>query len=256
VSHLEHPIGNAQLGPRPKIILVGIGHVFDIRTAVKGVVHRFRPQTVALELDSGRFAALQSSKRGDGRVLPVTYRLLAKLQQNLAEQYGSEAGSEMIAAAEAASEIGAAVELIDMEAMSVFKRMTGAMSFKEKLMMIVGIFISLVAGKKAVEAEMEMYKSNEAGFMEEVQKSYPSIARVLIDERNAHMAERLKGIASRSSVTLAVVGDAHVPGMTLLLSNYAELEVLRLDDLNKPATEGQNAQMTVSFTVGSPGNKP
>jgi len=243
--------------PRPRIMLVGIGHVFDIRAAVKGVVHRIHPQTVALELDSGRFAALRSSTRGDGRGLPVTYRLLAKLQQSLAEQYGSEAGSEMIAAAEAAAEIGATVELIDMDAMKVFKRMTGAMSMKEKLLMVAGIFISLVAGKAAVEKEMERYKSNEEGFMAEVQRAYPSIARVLIDERNTHMAERLKWISStRSGLTLAVVGDAHIPGITGILSKFADIEVLRLDDLQNPTGSEQNTQMTVSFTVGGPGDKP
>jgi len=245
-----------RIEPRPRIMLVGIGHVFDIRAAVKGVVHRIHPQTVALELDSGRFAALQSSTHGDGRGLPMTYRLLAKLQQSLADQYGSEAGSEMIAAAEAAAEIGAAVELIDMDAMKVFKRMTGAMSMKEKLLMVAGIFISLVAGKAAVEKEMERYKSNEEGFMAEVQRIYPSIARVLIDERNTHMAERLKWISSRSGLTLAVVGDAHIPGMTGILSKFADVEVLRLDDLQKPTGSEQNAQMTVSFTVGSLGDKP
>jgi len=246
----------ASVGLRPRIVLVGTGHVFDIRAAVKGVVHRIRPQTVALELDGGRFAALQSATRGDGRGLPITYRLLAKVQQSLAEQYGSEAGSEMIAAAEAAAETGASLELIDMDAMRVFKRMTAAMSFREKLLMVVGIFMSLVAGKSAVEKEMEHYKADEAGFMAEVQRSYPSIARVLIDERNAHMAERLRGISSRSSLTLAVVGDAHVPGMTRILSEFADVEVLRLDDLKNAAAGGQNAQVTMSFTLGNPGDKP
>jgi len=256
MEQYSEPVRALRVEPRPRIMLVGIGHVFDIRAAVKGVVHRIHPQTVALELDSGRFAALQSRTRGDGRGLPMTYRLLAKLQQNLAEQYGSEAGSEMIAAAEAAAEIGASVELIDMDALKVFKRMTGAMSIKEKLLIVMGIFISLVAGKSAVEKEMERYKSNEEGFLADVQRVCPSIARVLIDERNAHMADRLKWIASRSSLTLAVVGDAHIPGITGLISEFADVEVLRLDDLQNPTSDGQNAQMTMSFTVGGPGDKP
>lgn len=177
--------------------MVGTGHVFDIRTAIKGVVHQVRPQTVALELDAGRFLALQSKERGRGKGLPFTYKLLAKMQQNLAEQYGSEAGSEMIAAAEAAQEIGAGIELIDMDALTVFRRMTQAMSMKEKLLMVVGTFMSLFAGKSAVEEEMERYKSDEEGFMAEVKKVYPSIARVLIDERNEYMAGRLRMTSSR-----------------------------------------------------------
>jgi len=252
------PTGSSQIGRKPTIILVGVGHVFDMRGAVKGVVHSMRPGTVALELDQGRFAALLTEERGNGKGLPLIYRLLAKLQKNIAEQYGSEAGSEMIAAAEAANEIGAGIELIDMDALTVFRRMTGAMSIKEKLLMVFGIFVSLVAGKSAVEKEMEMYKSDEEGFMAEVKRTYPSIARVLIDERNEHMAGRLRGISSRSDVTLAVVGDAHIQGLSGRLSEFADVEVLRLDDLqNRPqGGENANAQMTVSFVVHGPEDKP
>lgn len=248
--------GSSQMGRKPTIILVGVGHVFDLSGAVKGVVHSMRPGTVALELDQGRFAALLSKERGDGRGLPLIYRLLAKLQQNIAEQYGSEAGSEMIAAAQAAHEIGAGIELIDLDAMTVFRRMTAAMSIKEKLMMVFGIFVSLVAGKSAVEKEMEMYKSDEERFMAEVKRIYPSIARVLIDERNEHMAGRLRGISSRSDVTLAVVGDAHIQGLSGRLSEFADVEVLRLDDLQSPPQGDRNAQMTMSFVVRGSEDKP
>ena len=256
MDRIRAPTQSLQAGTRPTIVLLGIGHVFDMKNAVKEAVRRIRPQTVALELDSGRFSALRSRERGDGRGLPLTYRLLAKLQQSLAEQYGSEPGSEMIAAAEAAEEIGAGIELIDMDALMVFRRMTAAMSIREKLLMIGGIFVSLVAGKSAVEKEMERYKSDEKGFMAEVERAYPSVARVLIDERNEHMAERLRGISSRSGTILAVVGDAHIPGVAGRLSEFADVEVLRLDDLQNPSRDGQNAQVTMSFVVGGPWGKP
>jgi len=240
---------------RPRIILVGAGHVFDIRAAVKAVIRQKRPQTVALELDYGRFQGLLSKERGSGEGMPLAYRLLARFQQDLAEQYGSEAGSEMVAAAEAAGEVGANVELIDMDALSVFKRMFKAMSFKEKLLLAAGAVMSMFTSKSTVEKELERFSSNEEGFMAEIKASYPSLVRVLIDERNEHMAGRLREISARSEGTVAVVGDGHIAGMTALLSEFAEVEVCRLGELRSMPADGQNAQMTMSFVV-NPHDKP
>lgn len=239
---------------RPRIVLVGAGHVFDIREAVKEVIRRERPRNVALELDLARFQGLLSRERGSGEGLPLVYRLLAKFQQGIAEQYGSEAGSEMVAAAEAAQEVGARLELIDMDAIMVFKRMFNAMSLKEKLLLAAGSVASIFAGKKTVEREIDRFSSDEEGVMAEIRESYPSLVRVLIDERNEHMAAKLKSIAGPGG-TVAVVGDGHVSGMAAILSGFADVEVYRLGQLRSMPADGQNAQLTMSFTL-APHDKP
>lgn len=237
---------------KPRIVLVGVGHVFDIKAAVKGVIHKVMPVTVALELDSARFYALLSKERGGKGSVPLVYRLLAKFQQDLAEQYGSEAGSEMLAAAEAAGEVGARVELIDMDASSTFMRMIKAMSIKEKVLMATGAMLALFARKSTVEKELNQFMSNEEKFMSDIQKAYPSVVRILIDERNDFMAKKLREISGRSTVTVVVVGDGHISGMTKMLSEFAQVDVWRLNELQSMPSDGQNSQMTLSFTV-SPG---
>lgn len=240
---------------RPRIVLVGAGHVFDIREAVKTVIRRERPRTVALELDSARFQALLSKERGNGEGMPIVYRLLAKFQSDIAQQYGSEAGSEMIAAAEAAGEVGARIELIDMDALNVFKRMFNSMSFKEKLLLAIGTVFSLFASRKTVEKEIERFSSDEDKVMAEIKASYPSLVRVLIDERNEHMAKKLKDVSSTAGGIVAVVGDGHVPGMSALLSGFADVEVVRLGQLREMPSDGHNAQVTMSFVL-NPHDKP
>jgi pheromone shutdown protein TraB len=240
---------------RPRIVLVGVGHVFDIKSAVKGIIHQTRPEVVALELDSFRFNSLLSKERGKGGPAPLVYRLLAKFQRDLAEQFGSEAGSEMLAAADAAGEIGARVALIDMEAATVFTRMTKAMSFREKTLMLVGAVMALFTRKATVEKELDRFMSNEDKFMAEIQKVYPSVVRVLIDERNEFMARKLKEISSVSQLTVAVLGDGHVSGMTRMLSEFAEVDVWRLNDLQGMPPTARNSEMTLSFTVDAGNDK-
>ena len=240
---------------KPRIVLVGVGHVFDIKSAVKGIIHQTRPEVVALELDSLRFNSLLSKERGKGGPAPLVYRLLAKFQRDLAEQFGSEAGSEMLAAADAAGEVGARVALIDMEAATVFARMTKAMSLREKMLMMIGAVMALFTRKATVEKELDRFMSNEDKFMAEVQKAYPSVVRVLIDERNEFMAKKLREISSISQVTVAVLGDGHVSGMTRMLSEFAEVDVWRLNDLQNMPPSARNSEMTLSFTVNSGNNK-
>lgn len=236
---------------KPRIVLVGVGHVFDIKSAVKGIIHQNRPEVVALELDYARFSSLQSKERGGGGSAPLIYRLLAKFQRDLAEQFGSEAGSEMLAAADAAGEVGARVALIDMEAAVVFARMTKVMSFREKMLLLTGAVMALFTRKATVEKELDKFMSDEDRFMAEIQKAYPTVVRVLIDERNEFMARKLKEISAVSKVTVAVLGDGHVSGMTKILSEFADVEVRRLNDLQNMPPSARNSEMTLSFTVSS-----
>lgn len=224
--------------------------MFDIRSAVKGVIHQVRPNVVALELDALRFNALRSSERGGASSVPFIYRLLAKFQRDLAEQYGSEAGSEMLAAAEAAFEVGARVELIDTDAATAFARMMKIMSLKEKMLLAVGVIMALFTRKSTVEKELDRFASDEDKFMAEIQKAYPSVVKVLIDERNDFMARKLRGISSVSPTTVAVLGDGHVSGMTRALSEFAEVQIWRLNDLQNMPQSSRNSEMTMSFVVG------
>ncbi len=97
------------------ITLVGVGHVFQLRKSVQAVIASRRPDLVAVELDQTRFDALVSKQKG--RPPSMMFRMLSDFQERLAEMYGSSVGDEMLAAVEAANEIGADVALIDMDSL-------------------------------------------------------------------------------------------------------------------------------------------
>lgn len=233
---------------RPKIQLIGVGHVFDLKASIKDVIYRVKPEVVALELDAARLNALLSKQRGVRGNAPFIYRMLGRFQQNLADQYGGEVGGEMMAAAEAATDIGSRLALIDMDAVTVFNQMRKTMTLREKASMLFGGFLSLFARKSTIERELKEYHKNEEMYLGELSKRYPSIVKILIDDRNTYMSEKLRAIASRSRSVLAVVGDGHVSGLSRLIEDFADVEMLRLEDLRSRA-EGADTGITISYEL-------
>ena len=227
------------------ITIVGVGHVFAISDAVKRVIRERRPEVVCIELDPARFKALMDKRRS--AKVPIQYRLLAYLQDRLADQFGTEVGDEMLAAVSAAQEVGARLALIDMDAATVFRRLWSRMSFKEKTKMLTSAFLSLFLTKERIEKEIEQYEGHEDEYMQELGRELPTLKTVLIDDRNEHMARALIDLSTKHSNIVAVVGDGHVPG---LLQNLAKLEpeAVRLKDIRAMVTQPASAsEYSTSF---------
>jgi len=229
------------------ITIVGVGHVFAISEGVKDLIRSRRPEVVCLELDSGRYRALV--QREESRALPLQYRLLGYFQKRMASKFGTEVGDEMIAAVEAAREVGAKVALIDMDAATVFARLWKRMSFREKIHLMGGAFVGLFASKERVEEELGKYEESSDQYLELVGAGFPSIKAVLIDDRNRFMASRLSEIATQHSTVLAVVGDGHVSGIASGLAG-SEIETVRLKDLRTQSVASASGQeFTTSFWI-------
>ena len=164
------------------ITLVGVGHVFDIAAQVKQVIRERNPGAVCIELDQERYEGLRHPQER-GKV-PLPYKLLAIMQKRMAHQYGGEVGNEMLAAADEAKEINASLLLIDAEASRLFNRLWLEMSFKERVMLMVSSAGGLLMSRKRIDNEMENFQDNEATYLEQMGEEFPTIKRVLIDERN------------------------------------------------------------------------
>ena len=237
------------------IVLIGVGHVFDIGGAVKSLVIDAKPDAVCLELDEGRLTGLLTKQRGEGD--SRAYRSLGDFQSRIAESYGTTVGSEMLAAYEAAQLTGASIHCIDMNAREFFDRAFNSMSLKEKAYLLLNSVIARFARKRKIEKEMRLYEENDIMYIEEFGRRFPSLKRVLIDDRNRHMASRLRTIAEGGGEVVAVIGDGHVEGVRSLIGNLP-VKVIRLKDLRDmqngayaPAPGGGqkgNTQATFSFS--------
>ena len=239
------------------ITIVGVGHVFDLRRQIRDIIAARNPRVVGIELDRARFVALQGRDRGGDA--PLVYRLLAFFQERIADKYGGRVGEEMLAAADAARESGAELALIDEDASAIFQRVWGSMSFEER----VKLFFSAVAGvfvsRRRVEKELSRFQENNASYMEEFGAEFPNIKRVLIDERDAHMARAIRDLHGTRGRIVAVVGDGHVEGLRRQLADMP-LEVVRLKDLRagsvpSPPPESPGPGTSVTFSYEIPGGK-
>jgi pheromone shutdown protein TraB len=87
-----------------------------------------------------------------------------------------------------------------------------------------------------------------AGTFDALAKEYPTVKRVLIDERNAHMAQRLGELHAQGRERIvAVVGDGHVDGMRdLLAARGLAVECVRLRDLRAQPQPGSSAAWSVT----------
>jgi pheromone shutdown protein TraB len=233
------------------LTLVGVGHVFDLARQVREVILSRRPSVVGLELDRARFAALQQGGRRGG---PPLYFLLSVFQKRVADMYGGSVGDEMLAAAQAAKDVGARVALLDRDSLEMFRAWMGGMPVRERLKFFASLFTSLFVTKERVEAELAKYDADQAGYLEVFAQELPHSKKVLIDDRNAHMAAELRSLLAVTDRVVAVVGDGHIEGIRRHLADVP-LEVIPLRVLRSgspppaPAT-GDGQGVTFSYDVG------
>ena len=221
------------------ITLLGVGHVFNIRSNVEKVIYDRMPSVVCVELDKYRYEALLNRKMSrDG---PVVYKLLSRFQKKMANKYGVDVGEEMLGAIAMAKKIGAKLAFIDVDATFVFDRFWASMSFSEKLKLIIGAFGGVFVRKKQVERELKKFRENSEQYMEMFSQEFPTIKEELIDRRDTHMAKAIRKLNSEYSSLVAVVGDGHIMGISKILHDL-ELEIIRLNELREmkfPASKEQ-----------------
>ncbi len=228
------------------ITIIGVGHVFDIGRQVRQAILNRQPSVVGVELDRARFHALvhKEGREGAGAV----YSLLALFQKRIAHQYGVEVGDEMLAATKAASEIGADIAFLDMDSAMVLNRLWGSMAFEEKIKLLVSTVASLFVRKKHVERELKRFDEDSAAYIDEFAQQFPSIKKILIDDRDRYIANGVRQLATKYDRVVAVVGDGHVDGIQKQLADVGP-EVIRLRDLRSLPAQ---SNATVTFTFSPP----
>jgi len=228
------------------IILVGVGHVFNISDQVRGLIVKHMPRVVCIELDPGRYEALVHPDKQ--RKVSVTYRLLAQFQRRMAREFGAEVGNEMLSAAETAREIGADVLLIDADASALFMKLWRGMSAKERIYLMFSAMTGFFVTRSRVEKELEKFEENEERYLQQIGEQFPTLKKVLIDDRNRLMATRIESASQRYADVLAVIGDGHIEGVSKLLSGV-DVQVYRLRELidgTKSATAGNSGANVVA----------
>lgn len=236
------------------ITIIGTGHVFDLKQQILQVFDEKQPNILCVELDKQRYNAIMLKQKDPEKYkelrknVPIIYKMLGKFQERLADQYGVQAGEEMLTTINYGQTHQLPVAFIDMNAQKLFAKMLKSMTIKEKICLLLsgvgGIFVS----KKRVEKELEKYEDNFDDYIEQIGDKFPTIKHVLIDERNEYMAQKLISAAEQNEKVIAVVGDGHIIGITSLLEKKEiEFETIRLSEIrNKKTTDNGS---TASFSL-------
>jgi len=237
------------------ITIIGTGHVFNLTQQILDIFDKEQPEIVCIELDKQRYDALllkqaspQEYKNHEKNV-PIIYKLLSKFQEGMAKQYGVQAGSEMITAINYAQSHQLPVLFIDMNAQLMFSNMLKKMTIREKLKLMLSGFGGFFISKKRVDEELKNFEQNFDTYIDEIGAKFPTIKKVLIDERNHYMASELAKASEQYTKIIAVVGDGHIPGLSKLLTDKKiDFKTIRLSQIKDKEAPDRDLS-TGSFSI-------
>jgi len=238
------------------ITLIGTGHIFDLSSALIEIFDENLPETICVELDRQRFNALMMKNtnpeeyKNASKNAPIIYKMLARFQNNMAKEYGVNAGDEMLTSVRYAQSHQIPLEFIDMNAQKLFSNMLRAMSLSEKFKFLLSGIGGLFVSKKNVEIELKKIERETESYIEQISKNFPTIKRTLIDERNSYMAKNLVKLNEEKEKIIACVGDGHICGISKLLDQEnIEYTTIRLSELRnmKIKTNSSNASFSMEY---------
>ncbi len=225
VNHVyPDEVEHLALGER-EILLVGTAHVSQGSVdLVKEVIAREKPDCVCVELDDKRYKALAGRKRWEALDLKEIIRkkqlstllvnlILSSYQKKLGMQLGVIPGSELLEATREAQKHSIPVSLCDRDVRVTLRRAWHETSFLKKGYLLATLLVSLFDKTEITEEKLQELKKKDvlSELMSELGEAMPELKKVLIDERDIYLAEKIKMSAGRKLV--AVVGAGHVEGI-------------------------------------------
>ncbi|WP_284140574.1 TraB/GumN family protein [Virgibacillus sp. LDC-1] len=222
-------------------ILVGTAHVSKHSAdEVKEIIEKERPDTICVELDDQRYQSIREGNRWkdtdifqiikDKKATLLLMNLaISSFQRRMAKQFGISPGQEMIQGIDSAEQIGADLVLADRNIQITFSRIWGNLGWKGKAMLLTQVVAGIFSRETISEEELEKMKSQDMidSMLQEFTTHFPRLKTPLIDERDQYLAQKIKEAPGNKVV--AVLGAAHVPGITKQIHHSHDLE--RLSEL-------------------------
>lgn len=220
-------------------ILIGTAHVSKLSAEqVKEVIENEKPDAVCVELDEQRYQSLKDENKWKNMdifkvikekkaSLLLMNLAISSFQKRMAKQFGINPGQEMIQGIESAKEIGAELVLADRNIQITFSRIWHNIGLKGKALLLTQVIASIFSNESISEEELEKMKQQDTinTILQEFTDSFPKLKKPLIDERDQYLAQKIKEAPGNKVV--AVLGAAHVPGITEQIKKDHDLTKLR-----------------------------
>jgi len=220
------------------ILLVGTAHISQESVdLVQEVISQEKPDTVCIELDEKRFKALTQKKKWQSLDLKQIIKnkqlstlminlLMASYQKKLGDQLGVQPGAELLSATRTAEAHNIPIALCDRDVRITLRRAWKSTSFFKKGYLLATLFASLFDSTEISEEKLAEMKQKDvlSDLMDEMGSTLPDVKKVLIDERDIYLSEKIKETSGERVV--AVVGAGHVAGIMKVFQEdrSAELE--------------------------------
>jgi pheromone shutdown-related protein TraB len=221
-----------------QIILLGTAHVSrESVQLVQQVILDEKPDTVCVELCASRYQSIQHKDRWQNTDIVQVIRekksflllanlLLASFQKRIAKKLDVKPGEEMITAIATAETVGAGIHLADRDIRTTLSRAWRSMGPWNKIKLLAQVILSFGELDTIEEADVEKMKQADVleTLMAEIGESHPELKRILIDERDQYLAEKIRQAPGQKIV--AVVGAGHVQGIKNNWSQAVDISAL------------------------------
>jgi pheromone shutdown-related protein TraB len=208
-----------------EITLIGTAHVSrESADLVTRVIEEEKPDTVCIELCESRYKAIKQKNQWQNTDLIKVIRekksflllsnlLLTSFQKKIGQKLGVKPGEEMIRAMEAADSVGANIHLADRDIRITLSRTWRLMGLWTKMKLLVQLVTSMGEMDSVKEEDIEKMKDKDVleTLLSEIGETLPELLRILIDERDKYLTEKIRSAPGKRIV--AVVGAGHVPGI-------------------------------------------
>jgi pheromone shutdown-related protein TraB len=235
-----------RLGER-EVVVLGTAHVSrESVDLVRSAIGELRPDAVCVELDPKRFEALARPERFEALDLREVIRsrqlatlglnlALASYQRALGLSLGVRPGAELLEAARCAEDAGIPVALCDRDVRVTLRRAWRALGFWKRSLLVASFSAALFERQELSEDDLRELRRTDvlSRLLAELGEAFPGLKTVLIDERDAYLAERIRETPGRR--VLAVVGAGHVAGLVRRLESGERADLGALSTTPPPS---------------------
>ena len=220
------------------VTIIGTSHIAEQSLReIKEAVERLNPKIIAVELDKRRLYSLLNEEKRGFRISDIKYIgftgflfgiIGSYIQKKLGESVGITAGSDLLSAVKVAKEKKIKLGLIDQDILITLNKLSKEFTLKEKFRIFLDFLEGMFFKKKVLKEygleNFDLKKVPSEEFiikaMKIIKKRFPSLYRVLVEERNIIMSQNIKRLISENpeQPIIVVVGAGHKEGIFRLLN--------------------------------------
>ncbi len=226
-----------------EIYLVKTAHVSKNSVEdVKECIETVQPDSICIELDSQRYEKLKHPEdwRNSDIVKIIKEKqvgfllvnvILSSFQKRIAKSMDSSSGAEMMEGIRQAEERNIPLVMADRPIKTTFSRIWNQLSGSEKVKVLTGIITAIFEDEDISEEDIARLKEADAleAALLEIGKEFPTVKRVLVDERDQYLCDKIRNAPGKK--TVAIIGAAHAGGIERNLNN--EIDTKQLDVVEK-----------------------